>query len=170
VGNELNGRILIGGLGSLVMGDDGIGPRIIALLESRYDFPEHVDLVDIGTPGLGLMSYIIGYDTVFLIDAVHDDGEPGDVILYSREEIISKPLQTRVGPHDPAVIESLLTADMLGQEIKNVWLLGIIPEDCKLATEMTSTLNARLEIIFQFVVEELSKKGVDLVPKELVAA
>lgn len=166
----MNGRVLIGGLGSLVMGDDGIGPRLIAMLEQRYQFPEHVDIIDIGTPGLGLMSYIVGYDTVFLIDAVHDDGEPGDVIVYEREQILARPLQARVGPHDPAVSESILTADMLEQPIRNVWLIGIIPEDCQLCTEMTSTLNARLEVIFQFVVDELGRKGVDLIPAEVLAA
>ncbi|MBP9212503.1 MAG: hydrogenase maturation protease [Bacteroidetes bacterium] len=166
----MNGRTLIGGLGSLVMGDDGIGPRIIAMLEERYELPEHVDLIDIGTPGLGLMSYIIGYETVILIDAVHDQGAPGDVKLYGRDELFGKPLQARVGPHDPAVVESLLTADMLDQPIKNVWLIGVIPQNTKLNTEMTHLLNERLEPIFRYVVEVLEQKGVEMIPRAVLAA
>ena len=114
----MNCTTVIAGLGSLVMGDDGIGSRIITMLEERCEFPTPVELIDIGTPGLGLMSYIIGYETVILIDAVHDDGEPGDVRVYSRDEILSRPLANRVSPHDPAVAETLLTADMLGQPIR----------------------------------------------------
>lgn len=166
----MNGRTLIGGLGSLVMGDDGIGPRIIAMLEERYELPEHVDLIDIGTPGLGLMSYIIGYETVFLIDAVHDQGAPGDVKLYGRDDLFARPLQARVGPHDPAVVESLLTADMLDQPIRNVWLIGVIPENTKLNTEMTPVLNERLEPIFRYVVEVLEQKGIEMIPRAVLAA
>ncbi|NUN71247.1 MAG: hydrogenase maturation protease [Bacteroidetes bacterium] len=165
----MNGRTLIGGLGSLVMGDDGIGPRIIAMLEDRFDLPEDVDLIDIGTPGLGLMSYIIGYETVILIDAVHDTGDPGDVRLYGKEELFARPLQARVGPHDPAVVESLLTADMLGQPIRNIWLIGVIPQNTKLNTEMTPVLNDRLEPIFRFVVQVLEQKGIRLQPKAVFA-
>ncbi len=166
----MNGRTLIGGLGSLVMGDDGIGPRIIAMLEERYELPEHVDLIDIGTPGLGLMSYIIGYESIFLIDAVHDQGAPGSVKLYGRDELFDRPLQARVGPHDPAVIESLLTADMLDQPIKNVWLIGVIPQNTKLNTEMTPVLNEQLEPIFRYVVEVLEQKGVEMIPRAVLAA
>jgi hydrogenase maturation protease len=165
----VNGRTLIGSLGSLVMGDDGIGTRIMAMLEERCAFPESVDLVDIGTPGLGLMSYIIGYDKVILIDAVQDDGEPGDTAVYSREDILTRPLQNRVSPHDPAVTESLLTADMLGQPIEDVWLIGVIPENCKLNTEMTPTLNAKLQQIFEFTIITLREKGIDVHVKEELA-
>lgn len=156
----MNGRILIGGLGSMVMGDDGVGPRIIALLEERYLFPESVDLMDIGTPGLGLMSYLIGYEKVVLIDAVHDEGEPGSVRVYTREEILSKPLANRVSPHDPAVAETLLTADMLGQPITDVWLIGVIPEDCSLNTEMTQTMSSKIDGIVTFVVSTLQDKEI----------
>ena len=156
----MNGRVFIGGLGSTVMGDDGIGPRLIAMLEERCTFPENVDIVDIGTPGLGLMSFIIGYDTVVLIDAVHDAGAPGSVKIYSREDLLKRPLLNRVSPHDPAVSEALLTADMLGEPIDTVVLIGIIPERCSLSTEMTETMKKRTEELFRFTIDTLHALGI----------
>lgn len=148
------------------MGDDGIGSRIITMLEERYVFPDSVELIDIGTPGLGLMSYIIGHERVILIDAVHDDGDAGEVRVYSREDILSRPLVNRVSPHDPAVAETLLTADMLGQPISEVWLIGVIPENCALSTEMSSTLNEKLEEIFTSIVNVLMEKGITATEKQ----
>lgn len=161
----MNGRVFIGGLGSLVMGDDGIGPRLIAMLEERCSFPENVDLVDIGTPGIGLISYVVGYDTVVLIDAVHDAGAPGSVKVYSREDLLKRPLLNRVSPHDPAVSEALLTADMLGEPIETVVLIGIIPERCSLSTEMSELMNGRTEELFRFTLDTLHVLGIEVTMK-----
>ena len=45
---------LIGGIGNVLLGDDGIDPYVIRLLESQYAFGENVRVVDLGTPALDL--------------------------------------------------------------------------------------------------------------------
>jgi hydrogenase maturation protease len=44
-------RIGVLGVGNVLMGDDGIGPFVLKILESRYEFPPNVVLHDLGTPG-----------------------------------------------------------------------------------------------------------------------
>ena len=91
---------------------------------------------------------------------MHDDGEPGTLGVYSRDDILSRPLVNRVSPHDPAVAETLLTADMLGQPMSDVWLIGVIPENCALSTELSPTLTQKLEGIFTSIVSVLREKGI----------
>ena len=43
---------LIGGIGNVLLGDDGVGPYILRLLESQYDFGDGIELLDLGTPAL----------------------------------------------------------------------------------------------------------------------
>src|SRR5579864_4022906 len=47
-------RALIGGIGNVLLGDDGIGPYVVHVLESRYTFGESVAVADLGTPALDL--------------------------------------------------------------------------------------------------------------------
>jgi hydrogenase maturation protease len=61
-------RIGILGIGNVLMGDDGVGPYTIKLLEARYEFPEQVELQDLGTPGLGITAAFSEYDAIILID------------------------------------------------------------------------------------------------------
>ncbi len=49
-------RIGVLGVGNILMGDDGIGPFLVRILEARYEFPPNVVLHDLGTPGLGITS------------------------------------------------------------------------------------------------------------------
>ena len=41
--------ILIGGIGNVLLGDDGLGPYVIRLLESQYEFSDEIELADLGT-------------------------------------------------------------------------------------------------------------------------
>jgi hydrogenase maturation protease len=89
------------------MGDDGIGPFVLKILESRYEFPSNVVLHDLGTPGLGIASFFSDYDAVILIDAVSAKGQPGELRQYRKEQLVRVPIPQRVSPHDPALVEAL---------------------------------------------------------------
>ncbi len=71
-------RIGVLGIGNVLMGDDGIGPFVVKILEARYEFPGNVVLHDLGTPGLGIASFFADYDIVILIDAVSAKAAPGE--------------------------------------------------------------------------------------------
>jgi hydrogenase maturation protease len=46
----MNRKILIGGIGNALLGDDAVGPYVIHLLESQYTFGDGVEIADLGTP------------------------------------------------------------------------------------------------------------------------
>ena len=75
-------NVLIGGIGNILLGDDGVGPYVVRFLESHYEFEERVQLVDLGTPSLDLLNRISGKDAVILIDCVDTEAAPGTVLLY----------------------------------------------------------------------------------------
>lgn len=65
---EMEGKILILGLGNLLMGDEGIGVKSIEYMQD-YPFPEHVKLLDGGTGGFHLLSLFKEYERFIIIDA-----------------------------------------------------------------------------------------------------
>ena len=153
-------RIGVLGIGNVLMGDDGVGPYAVKVLEARYEFPENLELQDLGTPGLGITSAFSEYDAIILIDAVSAKKKPGEVQLYRKEELVKVPLKTRVSPHDPALVEALLFAEFSGRCPQEVLLVGVVPQACELGCEMTDAAHLGLEAAIRAVLEELDRLGV----------
>ncbi len=41
-------QVLIGGIGNILLGDDGVGPYAARLLAARYEFEDGVEIIDLG--------------------------------------------------------------------------------------------------------------------------
>src|SRR5947199_9788961 len=78
--------VLIGGIGYVLLGDDGIGPYILHQLESQYDFSGEVALADLGTPALDLTHQIVRLRALSLIDCVRSNATPVTVVTYRTKE------------------------------------------------------------------------------------
>ncbi len=76
-------RILVLGIGNILLSDEGAGIRVIEKLQERYEFPENVSVLDGGTLGLSLLGVISEVDHLIVVDAVRNGGKPGS--LYRME-------------------------------------------------------------------------------------
>jgi len=154
-------RIGVLGIGNVLMGDDGVGPYAVKLLEARYTFPENVDLQDLGTPGLGITAAFSEYDAIILIDAVSAKAKPGAVRMYRRDELVKVPIKPRVSPHDPALVEALLFAEFSGKCPQEVLLVGVVPQTCELGCAMSGAAQIGMEGAIREVLEELHRLGAE---------
>ena len=117
------------GIGNILLGDDGIGPAVVAYLASNHMLPGDITLEDLGTPSLDLPNYMTGFDRIIFIDAVAADGAPpGTIRLYSRDEIVATPPGIRISPHEPTINDALIVLDFAGGGPKDVVLVGIVPQ------------------------------------------
>ena len=152
------------GLGNVLLGDDAVGPFVVELLRARYELPDTVTVIDLGTPGLGLPAYLSESDAVIFVDAVAAAGEPGEVRLYRREAINQIPLKPRTSPHDPAVQEALFLVDLAGCGPRDLLLVGIIPEHATLGAGLSARVRRSCEPALEAVVCELARLGVPATP------
>jgi hydrogenase maturation protease len=150
---------LIGGIGNVLLGDDGVGPFVVRLLESRYDFGEDVELADLGTPALDLTHQIVGLRALILVDCVASDQDPGTVVLYRKEDILRIAPAERLDPHSPALSECLMAADMLGASPEQVLLVGIVGESCEPGRPMSDPVRRAAENIIEVILQELRRLG-----------
>jgi len=151
-------KALIGGIGNVLLGDDGVGPYILRLLDSRYCFGDDVELADLGTPALDLTHQIVGLRSLILIDSVaSDEDAPGTVVLYRKEEIMSVAPAERLDPHSPALSECLLTAEMLGASPENVLLVGIVGATYEPGEPMSAAVRESVEEAIRAILEELRR-------------
>jgi hydrogenase maturation protease len=120
-------KVRILGLGNVLMGDDALGPWVIEELLANWEFPENVEVVDVGTPGLDLVPYVGGADTILIVDTVKSDGPPGRIRVYEREQLLARPAEPRLSPHDPGLKEALFALTLAGSAPEDVVLVGVVP-------------------------------------------
>ena len=137
-----------------------MGPYILRLLDSRYNFSDDVELADLGTPALDLTHQIVGLHSLILIDSVASgDYAPGTVVLYRKEEILSVAPAERLDPHSPALSECLLTAEMLGASPEHVLLVGIVGSTYEPGESMSAAVRRSVDGAIQAILEELLRLG-----------
>lgn len=71
-------KVLILGIGNLVLNDEGVGIHIIHMLKS-IGMPDDVDILDGGMGGTGLLDTMQQYQNLILIDAAVDEYPVGTV-------------------------------------------------------------------------------------------
>ncbi len=154
-------NVLIGGIGNVLLGDDGVGPYVARLLAARYEFEDGVEVTDLGTPALDLIDEISGRDAVILIDSVETEALPGTVHLYRKPDIMRQCPAVRMDPHSPALVDALLSADLFGIAPKDVLLVGIKPESYEAGCSLSKPVKASLDQVITEVLRELDRLGVE---------
>lgn len=159
--------ILIGGMGNVLLGDDGLGPYVLRLLESEYTFDDEVELADLGTPALDLTHRIADRRGVILIDCIASEEHTlGTVLLYDKEALMSAIPAQRLDPHSPALSECLLTAEMLGASPERVWLIGVVGATFEPGKPLSATVRGSLWKVIDAVIYELKRLGVKVEKKQ----
>ena len=151
--------VLIGGIGNVLLGDDGIGPYILHQLESQYDFSDEVALADLGTPALDLTHQIVGLRALILIDCVRCNDTPGRIVTYRKNDILSIVPAQRLDPHSPALPACLMTANLLGASPDFVVLIGIAGESYEPGQPLTPAVEHAAEPVIERVLQELDRLG-----------
>ena len=145
-------KTLVLGVGNLLLKDEGVGIHVIHALENE-DLPPDVSLMDGGTGGLHLLSWLQDYDRIIMIDATLDDNPPGTIRL----------IQPRYASDFPP----LMSAHEIGLRdmIEAMCLSGNLPEIClivisaeninEIGTDLSPEVQAVLPEIIQLVKNQL---------------
>jgi hydrogenase maturation protease len=151
-------NVLVLGIGNVLMTDDSVGIRVINELERRFRFPENVELLDGGTSGIELLSYIVNRDYLIIVDAIKSDLPPGTVVKVEGEDVPAK-FMTRISPHQLGLSDLLAAATLTGELPKQMVLFGIEPKLVALGLEMTDEVKGSFEKLLGVVVDELKRIG-----------
>jgi hydrogenase maturation protease len=99
------------GLGNILLGDEGVGVRVVEELERAGGLPG-VELVDGGTAGFRLLPYFDAAGLVVVVDAASDGAPPGTVTVRRPE--FSGAYPSALTPHDfglKNILDALALAD-----------------------------------------------------------
>lgn len=156
-------RVLVMGIGNVLMKDEGVGCRIIELLHERYEFPENVEVTDSGTMGMMIMNLFRDRDFVLVIDAVDGTGHPpGTVIRLAPEDIA--PNQVMHSLHDTRFVDVLEASELVGVK-PEAYCIGVQIEDMNpvdLTIGLSDSLEAALDTAIDCVLTVLGERGIEV--------
>ncbi len=157
-------RIL--GVGNVLCTDDGLGPYAIKVLEAQYEFPEGVEVIDVGTPGLDFTPYLADARMVIVLDTMKGEDPAGTLRLLRDGEIVAKPPPSRMSPHEPGLREALMATEFSDSSPDEILLVGVVPETTGQGTRLTEAVKAAVPEVVAAVVEELERLGRPAVPRD----
>jgi hydrogenase maturation protease len=150
---EIQPRIVVIGVGNLIMQDEGIGVHAVQALE-EMSLPPNVQLIDGGTSP-DLISFIRAGDKMIIIDAARTGGKPGDIYRFRPEEI-SAGSNALASAHEIGVAENLKLMEMTGNKPRDVVIIGIEPAVIDWGMELSPPLKEALPRLVRVVLQEIS--------------
>jgi hydrogenase maturation protease len=132
-------RVLVLGVGNLLMGDEGVGVHVLRRLEQETPLPG-VRLLDGGTGGVNLLVEFDAAGDIVMIDATRD-GRPAGTITFLQPLWVGE-LPRGLGAHDFGLRDLFAAAALLGQ-MPRIHLYTISVKEVRpMSTELSPEVEA----------------------------
>lgn len=153
-------------VGNKLMYDDGVGVAVYEQLRA-YEFPENVELFDLGCLTLDRINDVRDFDLIVTVDAVDGTEEPvGTLFRYSPKDMAQRSFGAQ-SLHDLKLSDLFNSAALLGYECEGV-CLGMqvenpFPEEVQVG--LSPRVAEALPNLVDLVLAELVNRGVEVVER-----
>jgi hydrogenase maturation protease len=169
-------KILVVGLGNPILGDDGVGWRVVdqlmAIFRSKTTdiLSSHVsrtngknliefELLAIG--GLHLMEHLVGYDYAIIVDSIiPSNGETGKVVVLSIDHLTDLQVGHMTSTHDTSLQNAMKMGRMLGAQLPDqVDIVGIkVEQNFNFSEDLSSKVEMAVPVAVEAVANLLRIK------------
>ncbi len=156
---ESDKKIVVIGVGNLLLADEGIGIHAVNELK-KENFPPYVEIIDGGTAGIDLLFLLEDASYAIIIDCVEAAAEPGAILRIPVEELILQAPVQAISLHDINLVEALSLAKGLGKLPATV-IFGVQPGEICFDTELTTVVSNSLPRLIQLVKKEVSRLSIN---------
>ena len=151
-------RIVVLGVGNILLSDEGIGVHAVNALSAGYDLPDGIEVVDGGTSGMDCLDQIAEADLLLIADAMRSGAEPGTITRLDDSQLHAF-FKTKISPHQVGLSDVLAALVLHDLAPKRTVMIGVQPQSFALSMEPTPELAARLPAIVDALVAELTAAG-----------
>ena len=152
--------MLVLGIGNVLLGDDGVGVRVVTELARLVEaglvtLPTDARLVDGGTLGRDLLPLVADASALVVVDAAELQAPPGRVRVLRNEEI-----GRGRGPgaiDGGGLLELLIAASIAGTLPDDVALVGIQPGIVAAGSELSTPVRSGVPQAIEHVLGELRR-------------
>jgi hydrogenase maturation protease len=137
--------VLVLAIGNILLGDDGVGQRLLAELgHLAVRWSGSVELVDGGTQGMALLGFLTGRRAVVLLDAVAVGATPGTVHRLRNEDVFAAAPGAGTTTHEASAVELLRAAALVGALPREIAVIGVEPADLETGVGLSEVVEASL--------------------------
>lgn len=158
-------RILVLGVGNILLTDEAIGVHIAEALAERYILPDYVEVMDGGTAGMELLDSMAGRDHLIITDAIVT-AKSARTIRILRDEEVPALFTNKISPHQLGLSDVLSALRFTVEFPAKLTLVGVVPASLEPDIGLTPQLQAAVEPALQQVLAVLRESGVEAVKKE----
>ena len=145
-------KTLILGVGNLLLKDEGVGIHAINELE-KETLPPDVSLMDGGTGGLYLISWLQEYDRIIMIDATLDSNPPGTIRLIRPR--FASDFPHLMSAHEIGLRDMIEAMSLMGNLPEILLIVISVADINEVGTELSPELQAVLTEIVELVKKQL---------------
>lgn len=158
--------ILVLGLGNILLGDEGVGVRVVQRINEAYSFFGPVEVLDGGTAGFDLLDTLAGREAVIVVDAVEANLAPGETVRLE-DDAVPAYFRMLLSPHQLGLAEVLALLKIMDAAPKRIVLIGIQPACLDLGLNLSDVVQAKLDWLVQAVLRELKHLGITATRRSL---
>ena len=165
------GDTLVVGLGNPILGDDGVGWRVIDVLDELDH--EDASLQQACVGGVSLMELLVGYRHAVIVDAIIDpERAPGDVWRKSLSEVETRVASHLDSTHDAPLPAAIEAGRAMGVDLpSDIEVVGIVIERGDVfGEELSDAIAAAVPVAAAEVVRALRAQSAASPPGEPVHA
>ncbi len=151
--NQHPNKILLLGVGNILLGDEGLGVHAVNRLRDQ-GLPENVEAIDGGTLGLELLYLLEDVSKMIVVDCLDAGAEPGEIFRFRPEDIRVKG-KVELSFHDLGLMEVLTLAETMGK-LPDTVIFGMQPQRIKeWSMELTPVVEEKLPRMMELVMQEI---------------
>ncbi len=150
----MENKILLLGLGNVLLNDEGIGVRAVEKLD-KSDLPENVDVLDGGTGGFVLLSLFHEYNVIVIIDAALGDEKPGTINVL--EPRFAADFPKSLSTHELGM-KDMIESAMLLEKVPKLYLIAVtINPEQDMDMKVTESIEALIPEIHSTIFKIINK-------------
>lgn len=149
-------KVLVLGVGNLLLSDDGVGIHAIRRLQDETQLPTNVEVMDGGTLGLSLLRHLEGVSRLLVVDAVEMDRPAGALIRLAGDQVPAY-MALKMSPHEIGLPDLLFAAKLRDLYPQEVVIWGIQPAKVAAGLELSEPVVGQLDALVREIETELGR-------------
>ncbi|MFT4889869.1 MAG: hydrogenase maturation protease [Halobacteriales archaeon] len=148
--------VAVVGVGNPIMGDDGVGPKIIERLEgSPAGAADDVRLTDAGTTGFLALEAMSGAERAVVVDAVETGESPGTIHEYRYVDGTFETDVPEMTMHDVSFTEAMVAGRDVYDLPDEIRVLGVEPADVSIGDELSEAVERAATELTEVLLERI---------------
>ena len=148
-------RVIILGVGNILLTDEGVGAHVVRRL-AELGLPPAVELIEAGTMPVECLGHVADIARLIIVDAVDAGGPPGAIYRLPVSQVAHA--SPELSLHELTLAEALTSWRSRGLNESRIVIIGIQPHSITWGTELSQPVADKMPAILDTVIAEVQRK------------